>query len=153
MKLYFKLHKRYIDFSILNDREIDMKKTFFLLILMTAALFTAAAETDSGLSGRDIAGSGKTVKVSGSFFEKNGEWYLNPSVSGNTVYAVHLGNEDYAESIGFSLSNGDKAEVEGFAAGSDIAACRIKTGGKEYIFRDEEGVPAWRGSGRGRNRQ
>ena len=68
------------------------------------------------------------------------------------VYAVHIGNEVYSESIGLKLKEGEIAEIEGFSVGSDIAACRITTGGKVYILRDENGVPLWRGNGRGKNR-
>ena len=130
-----------------------MKKTLFLFIFLISVIFMSAAETGSRLTGKDIAEQGRIITVSGSFFEENGEWYLNSSEKENTVYAVHVGNEDYAESIGFRVKNGDKADVEGFAVGNDIAACRIITGEKEYIFRDGEGIPAWRGNGRGRNRQ
>ena len=130
-----------------------MKKTLFLFILMSSVIFIGAAETGGRLTGKDIADQGRVIKVTGSFFEENGEWYLNTSEKDNVVYAVHIGNEDYAESIGFRVKNGDRADVEGFAVGSDIAACRIITSEKEYIFRDKDGIPAWRGNGRGRNRQ
>ena len=128
-----------------------MKKTLLLIILISGIVFSVSAEAAGSLSGRQITEQGEKISTSGSLFEKEGEWYITEEGS-SKVYAVHIGNEDYSESIGLKLNAGDSAEVKGFSVGSDIAACTIKTGGKEYVLRDENGTPAWRGSGRGKNR-
>jgi hypothetical protein len=125
-----------------------MKKLFLTLMVLAAAAPFISADTSNSLSGREIVELGKTVKISGILSEKENEWYIN---SGSTEYAVHLGNEDYGDSINLNLSEGDKAEINGFIHGSDIAVCTIRTAGKEYQLRDKAGTPGWAGKGRRKN--
>lgn len=125
-----------------------MKKLFLSLMVLISAVSFISAENNDSLSGREIVETGKTVKISGILSEKENEWYIK---SGSTEYAVHLGNEDYGKSINLNLSEGDSAEIEGFIHGSDIAVCSIKTEGKVYQLRDEDGIPGWAGKGRRNN--
>lgn len=125
-----------------------MKKLFLTLMILVSAVSFISAENSNTLSGREIVESGKTVKISGILSEKDNEWYIE---SGSTEYAVHLGNEEYCKSINLNLKEGDKADVEGFINGTDIAVCTISTAGKEYQLRDKTGTPGWAGKGRRKN--
>lgn len=125
-----------------------MKKLLLALIILSAAVPFVTAESSNSLSGREIAELGKSVEISGILSEEDSEWYID---SGSTRYAVHLGNEEYRESIDLNLRAGENAEIKGYISGTDIAVCTITSDGKEYTLRDESGRPAWAGSGRRRN--
>lgn len=127
-----------------------MKKTLLLFVILTGLVFSLSAESHGSLSGREIVQQGEIINLSGVMSEIDNEWFID---SDNLRYAVHLGNEDYVESLNMNLKTGDKAEIYGFQAGTDIAVCRITFSSDEYMLRDSDGTPAWSGKGRGRNKE
>ncbi len=65
---------------------------------------------------------------------------------------VHLGPAWYLNQQQIVLNPGDAVEVTGskmeMARGTMLVAKEVKVGGKTFQFRDDQGVPLWRGQGR-----
>jgi hypothetical protein len=101
------------------------------------------------LKGRDIVAQGKMTKVEGTLKQNGHEWQV---ISEGKTYNIHLGPEEYRAAKGITFGEGATASVTGFAVGTDIAVCSLTSQGKTWVFRDEDGRPAWSGVGRGRNR-
>ena len=93
---------------------------------------------------------GTSFSVSGTLIERDGEWALD---TGSKIFNLHLGNEDYLESVEFILIAGQKAEVKGFVFETDMAVGTLTMDNQTWTLRDESGRPAWAGRGRGRNRR
>jgi hypothetical protein len=70
--------------------------------------------------------------------------------------AVHLGPDWYVDKQEPKLSAGDKVQVRGsritFDGKPAIIAAEVTKAGQTMHLRDADGVPAWAGRGRGRNR-
>jgi len=68
-------------------------------------------------------------------------------------YEVVTGPEFYIDEIGLELQNNKPIVVEGFLVEQNgsryVIPSKITMNGKQYILRNNQGVPAW--SGRGRN--
>lgn len=67
--------------------------------------------------------------------------------------AVHLGPSWYIDKQGLKLAAGDRIEVRGsrvtFEGKPAIIAAEVKKGGQSLQLRDDNGLPLWRGRGRG----
>ena len=70
-------------------------------------------------------------------------------MSESGVHNSQLGPEAYRESEGMEIDEGANAVVTGFSIGEDIAVCSMKISGNTYIFRNEDGRPAWAGGSHG----
>lgn len=59
----------------------------------------------------------------------------------------------YASSSGFSASTGDSLRLEGYDEDGEFKVGRLTnlSTGQMVVLRDADGVPAWRGSGRGQS--
>jgi hypothetical protein len=101
------------------------------------------------LKGRDLVELGTKTSVEGILKQNGHEWQLT---SDGHTFDIHLGPEEYREGQGITIEEGANASVTGFAVGADIAVCSLATSGRKIEFRDENGRPAWAGTGRGRNR-
>jgi hypothetical protein len=101
------------------------------------------------LKGRDLVELGTMTSVKGILKQNGHEWQL--TAHGDT-FDIHLGPEEYRDAQGITFQEGAVASVTGFAVGADIAVCSLATGGQEIELRDENGRPAWAGTGRGRSR-
>jgi hypothetical protein len=107
-----------------------------------------SAQDAPELKGRDIVAQGKMTKVEGTLKQNGHEWQV---ISDGKTYNIHLGPEEYRTAKGITFGEGVTASVTGFAVGADIAVCSLTSQGKTLVFRNEDGRPAWSGSGRGRN--
>jgi hypothetical protein len=74
--------------------------------------------------------------------------------------AVLLGPDVYLDRVKMVLKSGDQVEVTGSRIpsqklGEIIVAAEVKSGGKTFKLRDEQGVPVWAGAGKalGKGRQ
>ena len=126
-----------------------MKRYLFLLIFAGLAVIGLSAQERSNLSGREIVDQGTLGTISGVLTEADGEWFLESS---EQSWAVHFGFVDYLEQVGFNPYEGAQAEIAGFMVQNDISVTTAEIDGRLWVFRDEDGRPAWSGSGRGRNR-
>ena len=133
-----------------------MKKTLLLSVLVTATvIFSAtvsvnATESASKLSGRDYVSMGKLGALSGTLFEKDGEWFLR---SINSTYELHIGNHTYRDETGINLKADKQVDITGFIYEDNVSVCVINIDNKEYRFRTDDGSPMWAGRGNGRNRE
>lgn len=100
--------------------------------------------------------SGKIVQVDrvASQGQRSGTGvHLSLQTSEETV-DVHLGPSWYLDEQQFNLKSGDQVEVTGsrvtVASQPAIIAAQVKSGDTVLNLRDESGLPAWRGMGRGR---
>ena len=107
------------------------------------------AMRNAELKGRTIVESGNSITVEGALKQNGHEWQL---VSASGIHNIHLGPEEYRESQGVEIAEGLQAVVTGFSVEEDIAVCSITVAGKTYIFRTEDGRPAWAGGGQGQGR-
>ncbi len=110
----------------------------------------SSSEGSGKLEGRAIVEKGEPITVEGTLKQYGDEWQL---VSESGIHDIHLGPEEYRESQGIKLEEGMKATVTGFSIDEEIAVCSMSISGKTYVFRNEDGRPAWAGSSRGRNRR
>ncbi|MBN1500569.1 MAG: hypothetical protein JW982_10450 [Spirochaetes bacterium] len=117
-----------------------MKKVLFLSLLLVASGSIAAL----ALTGKDYVVKGKPGKISGVLKAESVEWYV---VNGNEKTAIHLGPAGYRDDIKLNLKENDKVTAEGFIYDNELAVTRLYHNGKEYVFRDEAGVPLWSGNG------
>jgi len=127
-----------------------MKKLVLILGIMFIGLAGSAslfADSNSSLSGRDIADSGTPIRVQGTLSVEDGEWYLE---NGDGEFCLHLG--PYGQDNTLGLEAGKNADVRGFAVGEDVAVTTIITDGKKLVYRLDDGRPVWAGQGQGRNR-
>jgi hypothetical protein len=108
-----------------------------------------STEAPAPLKGRTIIEQGQLLRVEGALQQNGHEWQL---VTEHETYDLHLGPEEYRQSQGVMLQEGEQATVSGLAVGKDVAVCSLTTSGKTSVFRDDDGRPAWSGGGRGRNR-
>jgi hypothetical protein len=73
---------------------------------------------------------------------------------GSEKLAVHLGPDFYVDGQALKLATGDKVEVKGSRTSFDgqpvIIAQEVRRGDQVLALRDANGVPLWRGQGRGR---
>jgi hypothetical protein len=72
---------------------------------------------------------------------------------GSENLAVHLGPDFYVDGQALKLAKGDKVEVKGsriaFGGQPVIVAQEVRRGDQVLALRDANGVPLWRGQGRG----
>lgn len=108
-----------------------------------------STEAAAPLKGRTIIEQGQPLQVEGELQQNGHEWQL---VTGHETYNIHLGPEDYRQSQGIMLQEGEQATVAGFAVDKDVAVCTLTTSGKTSVFRGDDGRPVWSGRGLGRNR-
>lgn len=101
--------------------------------------------------------SGKIVRVDqvASQGRRSGKGvHLSLQTSEETV-DVHLGPSWYLNEQQFNLKSGDQVEVTGSrvkeTSQPTIIAAKVKSGSTVLNLRDENGLPAWRGMGRGRD--
>jgi hypothetical protein len=119
-----------------------------VVVISSSAISVNAAESASELSGKDYVSIGKLDSLSGTLFEKDGEWYLTVE---HETYDLHFGNETYRNKIGINLKAGAVVAVTGYVYEKNVSVCTITLGGKEYRFRKDDGTPMWTGQGNGRN--
>jgi len=119
-----------------------MKKPIRLLIVAVITLTVAAsnAVAEEILKGRDIVAKGTVQSISGTLKADGHEWVL---VTAGGDYALHLGPESYRKSKGFTMKDGEKAEVRGFVFEKHISPISIKTQTSTIALRTETGVSAW----------
>jgi hypothetical protein len=110
------------------------------LVLSAVALSSPAEEE---LKGRDIVTKGTVQNLSGTLKADGHEWAL--STTGGD-YELHLGPEEYRQSKGLALTDGEPAEVRGFVFGKHVSPISLKTGTAECAFRTEEGKSVWAGT-------
>ncbi len=120
----------------------NLKSVLFVSIFMAAAILTVSA---SELKGNEIVTLGSLDTLSGTLTEDAGEWYLQ---TGDSLYALHLGNHDYLDSLDLNLKERESATVFGFVYEQDIAPVTLTSGEITYCFRSEDGRPLWAGRGR-----
>ena len=119
-----------------------LRKIFLISVLVAAGFSLFAGEHD--LKGRDIAERGEKVELSGIFKVDDNELYL---VTDSKELIIHLGPQWYSDEIGFSGKDWVEGTVKGFFYEQEISPITIQVDGKIYSFRDEDGLPAWRGRG------
>jgi hypothetical protein len=122
-----------------------MKRAFIAVLFVLTA---AAAVYASDVLGREAVELGSLQSLSGTLSSDDGEWYLTAE---GTLYAVHLGNHDFVDSLDWELKEGSVVNLSGFVYGTDIAVVNLTVGGETFHLRSEEGVPLWAGMSRGRN--
>jgi hypothetical protein len=120
------------------------------LIAVLIALTAAAVVYASDVLGRDIVERGSLQTLSGTLSSEDGEWYLTAD---GTLYAMHLGNHDFVDTLGWELREGTKVNLSGFVSGEDIAVVNLTIDGQTFSLRTEDGAPLWAGMGQGRNRE
>ena len=125
-----------------------MKKLHIIAISVVLMITLTAGVFAESLLGRDLVDQGVETTLSGSLVYEDGEWYLE---TGEDLVQLHLGNQDYLDSIGLELTAGENATVVGFLAGEDIAPMTLTVGSDEYRLLDESGFPLWAGNGQRRN--
>jgi len=123
----------------MNKRNISM--VAILLVMVSVGVF---ASSNSDLKGSDYVRLGQLGIVSGTLSEEDGEWYLT---TGDSEYALHLGNYQVVYPKGINLNEGSEAVVRGFVLDSDISAVTVATEEGRYSFRSAEGIPLWAGQG------
>ncbi len=73
---------------------------------------------------------------------------------GSEKLAVHLGPDFYVDGQALKLAKGDKVEVKGSRTTLDgqpvMIAQEVRRGDQVLALRDANGMPLWRGQGRGR---
>ena len=106
----------------------------------------ASSEGTNEVKGSTIVAEGLPITVEGALKQDGHEWQL---ISNNGIHNIHLGPEHYRESQGVELAEGLQAVVTGFSIGEDIAVGSLNISGTTYIFRGEDGSPAWAGGGQG----
>jgi hypothetical protein len=104
----------------------------------------------SDVLGREVVEQGSLQTLSGALSSEEGEWYLT---TGGALYAVHLGNHDFVDSLDWELKEGADVNLTGFVYGEDIAVVNLTIDGKTFSLRTENGAPLWAGMGQGRNRE
>jgi hypothetical protein len=134
----------------------------FILLIMTFRVICAdicsektIKETESAtLRGKDFVELGDFGTRTGKLKSEKGEWFLEVA---DRIYEIHLGDHTHRKNIGIQLNEGKEVTVTGFIyrqANSkmiDIAVCTILDSEKEYRFREDDGTPLWRGSGRNKH--
>lgn len=74
--------------------------------------------------------------------------------TGTETIAVHLGPDFYVDLQELKLAKGDRVEVKGsritFDGKPAMIAQEVRRGGQVLALRDVNGLPLWRGEGRGR---
>ena len=129
----------------MNTRNISM--VAILLVMVSVGVF---ASSNSDLNGSDFVRLGHLGIVSGTLSEEGGEWYLS---TGDSEYALHLGNYQVVYPKGITLNEGSEAVVRGFVLDSDISAVTVATAEDKYSFRTAEGIPLWSGQGERQNQK
>ena len=127
-----------------------MKRISIIVLAVMLVGVSGIFASDSGITGREVVAMGTLQTMEGTLVEEDDEWYLQ---TGEILYAVHLGNYDFLDTLEMDLNEGERVTLQGFVQGEDIAAVNITTGGKTYLVRSENGMPLWAGNGQGRNRQ
>lgn len=73
--------------------------------------------------------------------------------SGSDVLTVHLGPSEFLGNSKFSVAKGDKIEVVGSKVqlgGNNVVIAReVKKADQVLTLRDAQGLPKWRGAGKG----
>lgn len=129
----------------MNTRNISM--VAILLVVVSMGVFASSA---SDLKGSDFVRLGHLGIVSGTLSEEGGEWYL---ATGDSEYALHLGNYRVVYPKGITLNEGSEAVVRGFVLDDDISAVTVATEANRYSFRTAEGIPLWAGQGAMQNQK
>ena len=120
-----------------------MKTKIFLagaFVLLISISFFAS------MNGRDVIDKGNVSEVSGILSSDGIEWYLDTS---GKKMLIHLGPVFYRDEIGLKLEDNNYIEITGYVYEDEITPVSVKYDGKEYVFRDKYGRPAWAGRGRG----
>ena len=118
-------------------------KTKFLLVLAFILLVSISIFAD--MKGRDVVDKGEVSEVSGVLTTDGSEWYLDIS---NKKMLIHLGPEFYRDEIGLKLEESKYIEITGYVYEDEVTPVSVNYDGKEYVFRNEDGRPAWAGRGR-----
>jgi hypothetical protein len=119
-----------------------MKKSICLFTATVFLLSIAACKTPAQeeIKGKDVVAAGTVQSMSGTLREEGHEWVL---VTVERDYELHLGPEEYRESKGFTMTDGEKAEVQGFVYKTHISPISIKTGTASIHLRTKEGKSIW----------
>jgi hypothetical protein len=119
-----------------------MRKSIRLLVIAVITLTVAASNVvaEEVLKGRDVVAKGTVQSISGTLKADGHEWVL---VTAGGDYELHLGPESYRESKGFTMKDGEKAEVRGFVFEKHISPISIKTKTSTIALRTETGASAW----------
>jgi hypothetical protein len=119
-----------------------MRKSIRLLVIAVITLTVAASNVvaEEVLKGRDVVAKGTVQSISGTLKADGHEWVL---VTAGGDYELHLGPESYRESKGFTMKDGEKAEVRGFVFEKHISPISIKTQTSTIALRTETGASAW----------
>lgn len=115
-----------------------IRKGILTLLFIIVGFYITAQD----YTGREIVGGGAITTIEGLLEDIDDELYI--TVEG-IQYQIHLGPEDYIESIGFKKESGITAIVKGFLLGGHIAPIDIIILDKTYQFWDLSGAPMWRG--------
>jgi hypothetical protein len=120
-----------------------MKRISIIVLAVMLVGVLGSFASDSGITGREVVAMGILQTMEGTLVEEDDEWYLQ---TGEILYAVHLGNYDFLDTLEMDLNEGDRVTLKGFVHGEDIAAVNIITGDNSYSFRREDGKPLWASS-------
>jgi hypothetical protein len=110
------------------------------LVLLAAGKGVAEEE----VKGRDVVTKGTVRILSGTLNADGHEWAL---ATAGGDYELHLGPADYRESKGFTMTQGENAEVRGFVFKNHISPISIKTANAVIELRTEEGSSVWANTG------
>ena len=120
-----------------------MKRISIIVLAVMLVGVSGIFASDSGITGREVVAMGTLQTMEGTLVEEDDEWYLQ---TGEILYAVHLGNYDFLDTLEMDLNEGDRVTLKGFFYGEDIAAVNIMTGDNSYDLRREDGKPLWASS-------
>ena len=120
-----------------------MKRISIIVLAVMLVGVSGSFASDSGITGREVVAMGTLQIMEGTLVEEDGEWYLQ---TGEILYAVHLGNHDFLDTLDMDLNEGESVTLKGFVHGEDIAAVNLMTGDNSYDFRREDGKPLWAAS-------
>ena len=122
-------------------KSITVLLTLVLLLSLNVGL---GLSEEAELRGKDFVNLGEVQIIKGELIADGEEWLLQ---SENSLYEVHLGNEEHQERIGLDLQKGEKVTIIGFVYKNDIAVISLSYTECTYSFRDMDGTPHWSGKG------
>ncbi len=117
-----------------------------LLITLILRSGTGPSARESRSPGREVVKRGETATITGFLRLEAGEWFV---MTEEGEYELLLGNHEYRRRIGLRLRAGQEAAVDGFVYGRAVAVIRLGVGGREYLFRRDDGTPLWAGLAEG----
>ena len=136
-----------------------LQRYFRIAVLLTVTLVALLGYAQMQQSGRKY-NPATEITVSGVVDDvvqnqgKRGRTGIHVMVkSGSDVLTVHLGPSEFLGNSKFSVAKGDKIEVVGSnvqLGGNNVVIAReVKKADQVLTLRDAQGLPKWRGAGRG----